>query len=199
MTTTKVRLKGIEWVLLLGVAAISGCGGGQIRQDPIPQTTSTPTVQEPRIHSSGTIMVRYEGVEVPHQPQAPNEDGPYVFRSIDLDEGKQLSGSTPAMDLSAAVNARSLTVSLSPASGLRAVDAGKSAMDSTQCQSALSNAQGPLNFVGRQAPTSYVCLKTNEGRLCRLRVLKVAPEPEKQPAFMTITATFEYTTWESSP
>src|SRR2546423_3219883 len=110
-----VRARGLILFLAASLTALLSCGSpapGPVTNIPNDQTPSpTPTAQEPRLHASGTIAVKYEGVDLP--PPEPNTSGPSVFRAVDLDEGKMLPATTDATDVTLVVDARLMRVALS--------------------------------------------------------------------------------------
>jgi hypothetical protein len=158
--------------------------------------TSTPNRRPPKLHSGGTFFVTYQGVSVP--PAGPGEDGPYVFRAADLDEGTELPRTTEATDITVVVNARTLRVSLGTEAGVRAVEMGHALNHPSECAEILDEAKEPLKLANRQAPTGYMCLLTNEGRLCEFRVLYVRSRPVRpdRPNDQDVFVMLEYRTAE---
>ena len=157
---------------------------------------STQNRQPPKLHSGGTFFVTYRGVSVP--PAVPGDDGPYVFRAADLDEGTELPRTTEATDITVVVNARTLRVSLGTEAGVRAVEMGHAVNHPSECAEILDEAKEPLKLANRQAPTGYMCLLTNEGRLCEFRVLYVSNRPVKpdRPNDQDVFVMVEYRTAE---
>jgi len=160
--------------------------------NPLTSTQNRP----PKLHSGGTFFVTYRGVSVP--PAVPGDDGPYVFRAADLDEGSELPRTTEATDITVVVNARTLRVSLGTETGVRAVEMGHAVNHPPECANILDEAKEPLKLANRQAPTGYMCLLTNEGRLCEFRVLYVRDRSVKpdRPNEQDIFVMMEYRTAE---
>ena len=186
-----MNLRRILTISLLASSMLTGCKKQQPPQEPI--TSPVPTVQDTgrqqpatnsTLHSSGTLQVLYEGVSLP--PAKPGEDGPYVFRNVELDQGAVLPKSDITSDLGVAVNARTLAVDLSAATG-NAVDAGPNDPGTANCASALSGAEKHSGVSSQSVPTNYVCLRTGEGRLSIVRVLTITEQPS-QPELVNISA-----------
>jgi len=146
----------------------------------------------PGIHSKGTFAVVYGGVLI--DEAKPNEDGPYVFRAIDLDDGKELPRSLPTTDASIVVNGRTLGVRLE-GYGNKSVDVGPARANFWRCRDTLPGAKDAPLISMRAAPTNYACVQTSEGRVSLFRVLTV-DKTFLQPRFFKIIANVEYTTWE---
>ena len=160
---------------------------------PSAQNTDVPPQPANRaLHSSGTLQVLYEGVSVP--PAKPNEDGPYVFRNVDLDQGVVLSKTEISSDLEVVVNARTLTVGLSSSTG-NATNVGSNDPGAAGCDSSLSHAERKATISNQSAPTNYICLRTGEGRLSVVRVLTITEQPT-QPQQVNVLLTLEYRTFE---
>jgi len=161
---------------------------------PSPQTPAAPPVVQATVHSRGTFPVVFEGVLI--DAPKPNESGPYVFASVDLDEGSRLPGAGAAQDLGLGVDARTLRVGLSTPNGLRGLSSGAGEPSADQCISGLAASQQALNVSNQAAPSEYFCVQTAQGRTSMFRVLNVSIQPETSPRFFRITATFEHTTWD---
>jgi hypothetical protein len=144
------------------------------------------------LHSSGTLQVLYEGVSLP--PAKPGEDGPYVSKLVDLDQGVVLPKTEITSDLNIVVNARTMSVGLSAETG-NAADAGPNDPGVVNCEGLLSSAQKHATISNQSAPTNYVCLRTGEGRLSTVRVLTITEQPT-QPELVNVLLTVEYRTFE---
>lgn len=194
------RISQAGRILLLGfgLTVLLNCGRSPSGPElPASRLVSAPAPKpSPKLHSGGVFGVTYRGVSVPSA--APNDDGPYVSRAADLDEGRELPRTTEATDITIVVNARNLKVTLSTASGVRSAEIGHAVNHPSECADVLANATEPMKVANRQAPTGYACLQTNEGRLCEFQVLSVFKRPVKpdKPDELDIFVTVEYRTAE---
>lgn len=120
------------------------------------------------VHRRGVLTLKLEGIHVP--AQKPHESGPYTMTLIDFDAARQLTRTVPAADVGVGVAVRESAFSLSVPPGQRIAVAGAAAPTYSRCVQLLAasdKGEGPYE----KPPGVYHCVRTNEGRVARLRVL----------------------------
>ena len=178
---------GIVTGIIVGVAVWGVTRSGSPLNPPPPPPTPTPV----GIYSTGTKTVTFDGVHLP--PAEPNTDGPWVFRELDLEQGRDVSEGAGDVDLQ--IHARTLDVTFSVSRGTKA-GTTRAAFD--DCQDRLSSRKQQLTVGPTRAPTEYVCLETDEGRVSRFRVVDVRRQKSGND-FVSLTLEYEYRTWEIVP
>lgn len=181
-------IKGLGAII---VAVVGGLAVWWLTTDPnspILTPTPPPPITSPAIYSRGTKTTQFEGVYIP--PSQSNQDGPYVFRNLDLDQG--VDTSSPQGDVSLTVDARNRVVWFTAS---RATRLGSSQVTHGNCESRLNSNRSEVTVESSQFPSDYICLNTDGGRISAFRLVSINRSGGGSDSY-TVSVSFEYTTWE---